>query len=176
MKASASLLVAVFTCFGVCQAYGEPGEYLDPLSSLNWATESKIQVQVLDSLLGRGKAFAFLEMKAEVKANSEEEGKSGEGELISEGEASEAKTEKEGKEKKQKQSARQIKKSAEEKTVLRLELRAMKLRLLHDASLSPEALKAVKETLLALYPEKLKSEDIAFVPAVFAPGKTGSDR
>ena len=88
---------------------------------------------------------------------------------------------KDGKDKKDKkglstreQSASQAKKSAEKKDVFNFVMRSMKLRVLHDAALSADKLKAVKEALLALYPEKLQAEDISFVAAVFGPSTAGN--
>ena len=157
------------------RAEGELGE----LSRLNSGTEAKIQAQVLDSILGPGRAFVFLEMKAQVKTTAEEESKSGVGELhtAKSQETEAAATGKEdmkkaGKDKKagsmQEQTARQVKNSSEAETVYELAIDHMSVRILHNADVSPDKLKAVKDALLALYPGNIKPEDILFVPAAFA--------
>jgi hypothetical protein len=43
----------------------------------------------------------------------------------------------------------------------------MKMRILHDSAIPAAKIGAVKDALLALYPEKLKAEDIVFIPAAF---------
>lgn len=172
----------------VCSASAGSDGQLGTLYRINSETESKMQAQVLDRMLGPGKAFAFLEMKAEVKSDSDETSKDGIGKLLTqmpetpgelEGEAADKEdVKKAGKTKKGKstkeQSASQVKKSAEKKDVFNFTLRSMKLRVLHDAALSPDKLKAVKGALLALYPEKLKAEDISFVAAAFEPAPAGN--
>lgn len=73
----------------------------------------------------------------------------------------------------QEQSARQEKKSSEKKAVYKFTIEAMKARILYNAEVSLDKLKSVKAALLALYPEKIKAEDIVFVPEVFDPGPAG---
>lgn len=124
------------------------------------AEEARIQAKVLDALLGPGKAFAFLDLKAELKTSEEEEGKSGTGEARTKLPDAGQKT--------QEQMARQTRGSSEKKVSSRLELKAMKLRVLYDAALPQERLKAVRDALLALYPGALADGDIAFVAASFA--------
>lgn len=171
-----------------CAASAGSDGKMGTLYRINSETEDKIQARVLDRMLGPGKAFAFLEMKAEVKSNAEETSKGGVGKIHTvspEGQAEMEEAAADKEELKQagpgakgvstkEQSARQAKKSAEKKDILRFTMSSMKLRILHDAALSPGGLKAVKEALLALYPEKLKAEDIAFVPAAFAPAPAGN--
>lgn len=143
------------------------------LYRMNSETEAKIQAHVLDTLLGPGKAFAFLEMQVELRSLGESQSKSGTGEMSAEiGDAplpGKDAVDPGSKEKKQKQRSSQTKKSAEKKDSFGLEPRAMKLRLLHDASVPAGRLKAVVEALAALYPGSLKPEDITLVPAAFAP-------
>lgn len=124
--------------------------------------EARIQVRVLDALLGAGKAFAFLELRAELKSSAEEEGKNGAGETRVKLPDADA-----GK-KTQEQVARNTRGSSEKKISFALAPRAMKLRVLHDAAVPQEKLKAVRDALLALYPGALAAGDITFVAAVFA--------
>ncbi|MBU2574386.1 MAG: hypothetical protein KKH28_09960 [Elusimicrobia bacterium] len=46
-----------------------------------YETEAKMQTRVLDRMLGPGKAFAFLEMSAEITNTADEQSKDGVGEL-----------------------------------------------------------------------------------------------
>lgn len=128
-------------------------------------TEARIQERVLDPILGRGAGHAFLEMKAELTSAETEESRTGFGEARTK--LPDAANE-EGGLKAQSQLARQNKASAEKKAVIGLAPEAMKLRVLHDASVPPEKLKAVREALTELFPGKLRGEDIVFVSAVFA--------
>lgn len=143
---------------------------LEALADIAYAAEVKIQTQVLDTMLGKGKAFAFLELKAELRSDSEEHLRSGVGETRADAgdEKPQEKPGKEGVEKKAMQQARQEKKSSEKRRSFKLEPREMKLRLLCDKTVPAEKLKAVKETLAALYPGALKPEDITVVAAEFA--------
>lgn len=133
------------------------------MQGLTDGMEAKIQTRVLDAMLGRGAAFAFLEMKAELTSAQEEQSRSGTGEVRTELPAESA--EKNAK-KKQGQTAVQAKGSSERKTVLGLVPVTMKLRVLHDAALPQEKLKAVREALAELFRGELKPEDLVFVPAV----------
>jgi len=125
--------------------------------------EAKIQEQVLDPLLGPGRAYAFLDAEAELYVTSKGAVKSGVGELLSR-KADPADAGKEG-EKSQKQTATQEKTDTESRDVYSLELRSMRLRILHDSALPAEKLEVVKKALLDLYPGRLKAQDIVFVPA-----------
>jgi len=188
MKSNGYFVFAGIMAVMVSTAPAKSAGQLGTLYRINSETESKIQAQVMDRMLGPGRAFAFLEMKAEVKSNSDETSKDGIGKLNTKMPESPAELETEGTDKEeakkadkhkkglstQEQSASQAKKSAEKKGVFNFTLRSMKLRILHDAALSPDKLKAVKEALLALYPEKLKAEDISFVPAAFEPVPAGN--
>lgn len=131
-------------------------------------TESKIQTQVLDPILGMGRAYVFLEAGAELVSSAERESKSGRGKMHK----AQAKAE-EGKgadkDAMQEQTASQEKNSSEARRSLRMELSGMKLRILHDSSVPAKALKEVKEALLALYPGRLKAGDIVFIAAPFSP-------
>ncbi|OGR81010.1 MAG: hypothetical protein A2X32_08695 [Elusimicrobia bacterium GWC2_64_44] len=141
------------------------GGLAEAVRAMTAGTEARIQERVLDPMLGRGAAHAFLEMKAELASAETEESRSGYGEARTR--LPDAANE-EGGLKEQSQLARQNKASAEKKTVLGLAPGAMKLRVLHDASVPQEKLKAVREALAALFPGKLRAEDITFVPAIFA--------
>jgi len=140
------------------------GGNAEAVLTLTSGTEARIQERVLDPLLGRGVAHAFLEMKAELTSTETEESRTGSGEARTKlpDAASEA-----GGLKEQSQLARQNKASAEKKTVIGLAPEGMKLRVLHDAAVPQEKLKAVREALAALFPGRLRAEDIVFVPAVF---------
>lgn len=130
--------------------------------------EAKIQEQVLDPMLGPGQAYVFLEAEAELYIVSKGEVKTGVGELLS-SKADAADAGKDG-EKTQKQTATQEKTDTATRDVYSLELRSMRLRILHDAKLPAEKLEAVKKALLALYPGRLKAADIAFVAAAMEHG------
>jgi hypothetical protein len=170
-----ALLLAGMAC-----AASASEDQLGALYRINSETEAKIQAQVLDRLLGPGKASVFLEMKAEVKTTADEESKGGVGEVhtkLPDAPAEKAAApagrdddKKTAKDQRQEQSARQSKETVEKKDIFRFSVSSMKVRVLHDALLAPEKLKAVKDVLLALYPEKIKPEDIVFVPAAFEPG------
>ncbi|HBA61912.1 MAG TPA: hypothetical protein DCZ92_14090 [Elusimicrobia bacterium] len=171
MKICTGLLLAAVWGLAGGAAYAQEGR-IDALHRLNADAESKIQAQVLDSLLGRGKAYVFLETKAEIKSSADEESKSGTGEIFIEGNdeaAAKGVEKREGKDDKKKQTASHKKKSRDKKDVFVLKLRAMKLNILHDAAVPAEKLKAAKEALVALYPGALKPEDVVFVPAAFLP-------
>ena len=129
------------------------------------AVEAKVQTKVLDPLLGRGAAYAFLDLKVQLDGSWEEQSRSGTGEthVLLPGEDA-AK----GGNKTLNQTAVQGKGSSEKKTVLKLAPAAMKLRVLHDSALAAEKLRSVREALLALFPGALKTEDLVFVPAEFA--------
>lgn len=169
----------------VCTASAKSADRLGELYRISSETEAKIQSQVADTLLGPGNAFVFLEIKTEVKSSAEGESKDGIGELRSESpealpvnEAAAAGKEGGKRSAKDKKSgstrtARQAKKSAENKDVLKFIVWPVKVRVLHNAAVPQDRLKAVKEALLALYPEKLKAEDIIFVPAAFPAGSAG---
>jgi len=188
MKLNGYFVFAGLMAGMACSASARSGGQLGTLYRINSETESKIQAQVLDRMLGQGRAFAFLEMKAEVKSDSDETSKDGIGKLNTRSPESPAEMEAEGADKAagkkdgtnkkgtstREQSASQVKKNAEKKDVVNFTLRSMKLRILHDAALSPDKLKAVKEALTALYPEKLKAEDISFVAASFEPVPAGN--
>lgn len=181
MKLSGYFIFAAVMAGMVCAPSAKPAGQLAELYLINSQTEAKIQAQVLNTILGPGKAFIFLEMKAQVKSSADEESKGGVGEVRTtspEGPAGneaaaadreEAKTDDKDKKKAstQEQSARQVKKSAEKKEVYKFTIEAMKARILYSADVSPDKLKSVKAALLALYPEKIKAEDIVFVPEVF---------
>jgi len=160
----------------VCAVSAKPAGELADLFLINSQTEAKIQAQVLNTILGPGKAFVFLEMKVEVKSSAAEESKGGVGEVRTTSPEAPAANEaaaagEEGKDinkaSTQEQSARQVKKSDEKKAVYKFTMDSMKARILYSAAVSPDKLKSVKEALLALYPEKIKAEDIVFVPEVF---------
>jgi len=150
---------------------------------INAMTEAKIQEHVLDPLLGAGKAHAFLEMTIEVKSSAEKASKGGIGELhrtsskVEEEKVIVIKEEgkKDGKDKAKEQTSVQMqtasdeKRTTEESEVLKFTAGGMKARILHDADLPKEKLKAVKEALVELYPGKIKAEDVVFVPAAFTP-------
>lgn len=160
------ILIAAALLLGAAAARAEDGK-LDALQRLGADAETKIQAQVLDALLGKGKAYAFLEMKAELYSTSRSEAKSGTGEMTNSKGEGKGKAE----EKSQKQTAVQDKKESETRKEYSLVPREMKLRVLHDAALPAEKLKAVKDALTALYPGALKPEDVVFVPAAFAPAQ-----
>ena len=157
-------------CFALISLLAAPGAAGDcgcaaEAQILTDALEAKVQAKVLDPLLGRGAAYALLELKAQVDSSSEEHGRFGTGEAHT---LLPVESPAKGGSKTQNQKAVQSKNSSEEKTVLKLAPAAMKLRVLHDSALTPEKLKAAREALLALFPGVLKPEDIAFVPAEFA--------
>lgn len=129
--------------------------------------ENKVQSQVLDAMLEPGKSYAFLEVKAELRASSEGEEKSGTGETRKKISGEEAPDKSEGRENMQEQKARQVKRSLDRKETFRLELSGMKLKVLHDSAVPPARLKAVKEVLLALFRGKLEAADLIFVAAPF---------
>lgn len=159
-----ALAAAALLAAGTARA-GE--DKLDTMRRITLETEAKIQAQVLDSVLGKGKAWAFLTMEAELLSRSRSEAKSGTGEMQSSKEEGKSKADA----KSQKQTAVQDKKEAESRRGYSLAPLSLKLRVLHDASVPAEKLKAVKEALAALYPGALKPEDIVFVPAAFAAGQ-----
>jgi hypothetical protein len=166
MKKMFIFLAAVTLLSGAVSAAGREGEAYKIKSD----TEKKIQSQVLDTMLGSGRAHVFLEMDMQLVTSSEEVrktgvGKSHKGRVKS---SDDAKAAKEDSGDYQEQTASQEKKSFEVKQVCRLELGGMKLRVLYDSSLPAAKIKAVKKALAALYPGKLKEEDIVFVPAEFA--------
>ncbi|MHB0995010.1 MAG: hypothetical protein ACYC2I_01430 [Elusimicrobiales bacterium] len=134
--------------------------------ALTGALEAKIQARVLDPVLGPGAAYPFLELKAELAVTSESEAKTGTGELRTKQPGAPGEN---GGVKEQDQTAKQSKVSSEKKKTISLTPAAMKLRVLHDAALPQEKLKAVREALAALFAGRLKAEDITFVPAPFAP-------
>lgn len=158
MKRLALAAFAAVLLAGPAGAGGCGGELME----ITGALEAKIQARALDPILGRGAAYPFLELKAELAVSEESEDKTGTGELRSK-QPGGAGT------KEQDQTARQTKGSSEKKTVMSLAPSAMKLRVLHDAALPQEKLKAAREALAALFPGRLKAEDITFVPAPFAP-------
>ena len=162
MKKIAIMAAALLLGAGAARA---AGGRLAALRRVNADAEAKIQAQVLDALLGRGKAYAFLELKAELLSTARSEAKSGTGEM------SKSREEKKGDAGLQKQHSTQDKKESEAREDYTLVPREMKLRVLHDASLPEEKLKAVKDALTALYPGALKPEDVVFVPAAFAPAQ-----
>lgn len=164
MKRSILLIAALLLGAAAARA-GDCG--LGALHRMNSDAEAKIQAQVLDALLGKGKAYAFLEMKAELFSTGRSEAKSGTGEMTN----SKGEGKGEAEEKSQKQTAVQDKKESESREGHALAPREMKLRVLHDAALPAGKLKAVKDALAALYPGALKPEDITFVPAAFAPAQ-----
>ena len=65
----------------VCAAPAKSDGELGTLYRINSETEGKIQAQVLDRMLGPGRAYAFLEMKAEVKSTADETSKDGIGKM-----------------------------------------------------------------------------------------------
>jgi len=157
---------------------------LAALYQMNSELEAKLQAQVGDTLLGPGNAFFFLETKAEAKSNDEEESKGGVGELRTEAPEGSLEIEavpagkeekKDGKHKKagSTQTARQSKKTAELKSSFRFHMWPVKVKVLHNAAVPQEKLKAVREALLALYPQKLKAEDIIFIPAAYGQAPSG---
>jgi hypothetical protein len=159
-----------------CAASAAEGD-LGALAKLNSETEARIQSQVADRILGPGRAAVFLEMKVELKRDEDEQTKGGVGEVRSRlpdtgAEAAPARDEAKDADKRssrQEQTARQTKKNSERKELLKLSPVSITLRVLHDSRLPKEKLAAFKDTLLALYPGKLKAEDIVFVPAQFEP-------
>lgn len=183
MDLNKNFILAAAAAILACAACARADDRLDALHRISGETESKIQEQVLDRMLGPGKASVFLETEVVVRSVAEEQRKDGVGELhrekskINPMEAAalmDKEEEKEGDWNKeqsatQKQMSRQEKKAAETKDVLTLTFGAMKVRILHDTALSSDKLKTVKEVLLAVYAGKLKAEDITFVPAAFAP-------
>lgn len=160
LAACLAFLTAGGASAGDCAALGE-------VYRIGSDIESRIQVQVLDVMLEPGRAYAFLEVKAELRVSSEEEGKSGVGETHKTLAGEEGGKEGEGKESMQKQTAKQTKKSGVHKKTFGLELGSMKLKVLHDAGVPADRIKAVKQALLALFPGKLEAKDIVFVPAPF---------
>lgn len=185
MKLNRYFVFAAVMAGMVSAVPAKPAGQLADLYLINSQTEAKIQAQVLNTILGPGKAHVFLEMKVQVKSSADEESKGGVGEVRTtspEGPAGngaaaadkeEVRTDDKDKMKAstQEQSARQVKKSSEKKTVFKFTLEAMKARILYSADVSPDKLKSVKAALLALYPEKITAEDIVFVPEVFNSGK-----
>ena len=179
MKPGKYLILATLIAGLARAALAGGEEQAGALYRINGEIEAKIQSQVLDRMLGAGKAFVFLETRAELKTSAEEESKEGVGEVHvklppgaagSEAAAGANKNgEKTAKDKMSEQSSRQSKKSDEKKNIMGLTVGSMQARILHDASLSQEKLKAVKEALAALYPGKIKPDEIVFVPAAFAP-------
>lgn len=162
MKNLALAMIAAALLAGPALA-GDDGGALE----LTGALEAKIQSRVLDPILGRGAAYPFLELKAELAVSSESEAKTGTGEMRTK----QPGAGENGGVKEQDQTAKQSKGSSEKKKVTSLVPAAMKLRVLHDAALPQEKLKAVREALAALFPGRLKAEDITFVPASFAQPK-----
>lgn len=171
MKTMVCMLLYAFVLAGpVSGVQAADREALRDVYDICADAESKIQTQVLDPLLGQGRAYVFLEAGAELISSSELERKSGKGKVSkAQPQAEEGKAQ--DKDSVQEQTASQEKNSSESRRALRLELSGMKLRILHDSSLPAKALKEVKEALLALYPGRLKAGDIVFVPAPFAPGE-----
>ena len=170
MKVYLKMAAAAVLCLAAAHAAAGEDE-VAALHRFNSDTEAKIQSRVLDSVLGKGKAFAFLETRAEVFDSDEASSRSGMGEVLTDGEeAGGGKAAKaDAADKRQKQTARQEKRSAESRRTLKLEPRDMKLRVLYSSSVPGERLLAAKDALLALFPGALKPEDIIFVQAVFAP-------
>ncbi|MBU2573389.1 MAG: hypothetical protein KKH28_04860 [Elusimicrobia bacterium] len=176
MKLACFIYAGLVACAVVAASAGE-GMQLGALYRINSETEVKIQGQVLDRLLGPGRAFVFLETRAEVKRSISEEAKGGIGEtrVVSpkgptEGGADMAKSDKvQKKVSTQEQRASQEKKSVEANDTFNFTIGSLKLRILHDASVPVGKLQAVKNALLALYPDKVKAENIVFVPAAFEP-------
>lgn len=162
-----SVLAAFLVALLAGGAAGRDCAALGEVYRISSDTENKIQSQVLDVMLEPGRAYAFLDLKAELRVSSEGEEKSGVGETHKKAAGEEENKKGEGRENMQEQSAKQSKKSSVRKEVLGLELGSMKLRILHDAALPAARLKAVKEALLALFPGKLEAKDITFVPAPF---------
>lgn len=158
LAAAAAALLA-----GTARA-GDGGGVLE----LTGVLEAKIQARVLDPVLGPGAAYPFLELKAELAVSAETEAKTGTGEARTKLPGTAGDT---GGVKEQDQTAKQTKGSSEKKRVTSLTPAAMKLRVFHDAALPQEKLKAVREALAALFPGRLKAEDITFVPAPFAKPK-----
>lgn len=185
MKSVKYIVFAAVLAGMACAASAKSGERLAALYQMNSEMEAKLQAQVGDAMLGPGNAFFFLEIKAEAKSNDEEESKGGVGELRTETPEAPAANEaaaqgkedgkKDGKDKKHgsMQTARQSKKTAERKSSFKFHMWPVKVTVLHNAAVSREKLKAVKEALLALYPEKLKGEDIIFIPAVYDQAPSG---
>jgi len=132
-------------------------------------TEAKIQAQVLAPMLGPGKAFVFLEVKAKIKTSAEEESKEGVGEAYNKAPEEVLGGGKETGKKAatSQQSARQVKKTIDQNDTLAFTMTFMRVRILHDAGIPQEKLAAVKAALAAVYAGQLKPEDIAFIPAVF---------
>jgi len=162
MKLTLYVLAAAFlaapAAAGDCGCAGDAQAMTDAL-------EAKVQAKVLDPVLGRGAAYALLELKAQLDASREESGRSGTGEAHT---LLPVESPAKGGSKTQNQTAVQSKNSSENKTVLKLAPASMKLRVLHDSAVPPERIRAAREALLALFPGALKAEDIIFVPAAFA--------
>jgi|GEM_PF-2524053 len=184
MKAAGYFIFAAVLAGLASAASAKSGDMPAALYQMNSEMEAKLQAHVGDTLLGPGNAFFFLEINGEVKNSEEEESKRGIGELRTETPEAAAGTEaagagkegkKDGKDKRtgSTQTARQAKRSAEEKSSFGFQVWPVKVKVLYNADVPQAKLKAVKEALLALYPGKLKAEDIIFIPAVYAAGPLG---
>lgn len=71
MKLYGYFIFAAVMAGTACAAQAKPAGQLAELYLINSQTEAKIQAQVLNTILGPGKAYVFLEMKAQVKSSSD---------------------------------------------------------------------------------------------------------
>lgn len=171
MKLTCFLYVGLLAWASGAVSAGADGR-LNAVYSFNSGTEAKIQAQVLDRMLGPGRAYVFLETTAWFKGARSEEVKDGVGEtrrVVPKGSAGDLGEGLEGESSTQEQRASQQKRSVTANDAFNLTMSSMAVRILHDASVPAKKLEAVKGALLALYPENLKAEDIVFVPAAFEP-------
>ncbi|OGS55179.1 MAG: hypothetical protein A3J79_06565 [Elusimicrobia bacterium RIFOXYB2_FULL_62_6] len=173
MKLVCFIYAGLVACAAAAASAGVDGR-LGAVHSFTSGTEAKIQAQVLDRMLGPGKAYIFLETAARFKGAISEELKDGVGEtrrVLSKdpaGEPAEGADWEKGVSS-QEQRASQQKRSVSANDAFELTVSSMSVRILHDASVPAKKLEAVKAALLALYPDKLKAGDVVFVPAAFEP-------
>ncbi|MDO8806752.1 MAG: hypothetical protein Q7R35_20260 [Elusimicrobiota bacterium] len=177
MKLTGYFFCGVLLAWAAAAASAGADKQLGAVYSFNSGTEAKIQAQVLDRMLGPGRAYVFLEATAGFKGAISEELKDGVGEtrrVLPKGSAESAGEGLEGGESRQgvsthEQRASQEKRSVTTNDAFNLTVSSMAVRILHDASVPAGKLQAVKDALLALYPSVLEANKIVFVPAAFEP-------
>lgn len=173
MKLSSFICAGLLVCASGA-AFACEGTQLEALYRINRETEAKLQLQVLDRILGPGRAFVFLEMKAEVKSSVSQDLKGGVGETRvmkpkeQDAGAAAAPAAKDPKEvATQEQRASQERKSSESTDVLSLSISYVTVRILHENTVPSVKLQAVKNALAALYPGRIDADAIVLVPVVF---------
>ncbi len=166
------LLLSAFLVVPVSAAKGSAA--LD-FHRLIEATESKIQDEILNPLLGSGRAHVFVtaEFEAEIHRNSSERFGRGEvqknkikkfsGSLKIEG------NDPPGAEDKRTQISKQTKLIKESSLRVGSKRVGFAVRILHDRDISVEKLKEIKKTLVWAFPGELKAKDIEFRAARFFP-------